>query len=84
MSYDQFIGEFVDRAEPHTDTATDAAGVLLDLYDANEPWAVSRVRDLVRSGLVTDIKQRRAAPFKATNIDSTGRKRSIKIGRAHV
>lgn len=77
MTYDEFISEFVDRSEPHTITATEATAALLDLADAHDPWAVSKVAELVRSQLVGDIKKRRKAPHQATYTDSGGRKRRI-------
>lgn len=77
MSYDQFISEFVDRAEPHTVSADDAAASLLDLALAGEGWALQHVYADLRAMELKNIKQRRQAASVVTFTDGSGRKRRM-------
>lgn len=77
MSYEAFIRDYIDRSEPHTDTATDAARDLLAEARAGEPWALTKLFDLARASLVREIKERRAAAHVITYIDGNGKKRRM-------
>jgi transcription elongation GreA/GreB family factor len=82
MSYEDFLGDYVDRDEPHTVSATDAARQLLDLAVAGELWARQRVFELTRAALIKEIKERRQAASEITFTDGAGRKRRMKTAHS--
>ncbi len=77
-TYDEFIGDYVIRDEPHTVSATEASSALLSLALAGETWAQDRLYELARAALVKDIKDRRQAASVITFTDGAGRKRRMK------
>ena len=85
MTYPEFFAEFVERDEPHTVSATEAAAALLDLALAGEPWARSALFDKARASLVKEVKEARQAASTITFTDAVGQKRRLKtaVSRPH-
>lgn len=78
MSYDEFFADHVNRSEPHTVTATEAASALLSLALAGEIWAQQALFEKARAALTKDIKEARQAASVITYTDAVGKKRRMK------
>lgn len=79
---DEFLRQFVDRNEPHTISASEAAATLLDLALAGELWARDRLYLLARAALTKEIKEQRQSASIVQFTDGAGRKRRMKTAHS--